>query len=49
MFSKHIHRLELQVFLNFCAAHLPVKRHIYRDEIPDLLFRTQNKKYFWKS
>ena len=25
---KHVHRLELQKFLNFCAAYLPVKLDI---------------------
>ena len=25
---KHVHRLEVQKFLNFCAAHLPVRPDI---------------------
>ena len=28
IWCKHVHRLELQKFCNFCAAHLPVKRDI---------------------
>ena len=32
---KHVHRLVLQKFLNFCAAHLPVRLDI--DEIPVFL------------
>ena len=28
IWCKNAHRLELQKFLNFCAAHLPVKRDI---------------------
>ena len=43
---KHVHRLELQFFLNFCAAHLPVRLDI-DDEIPVFLISdmvVQNKK-----
>ena len=28
IWCKHVHRLELQKFFNFCAAHLPVKLDI---------------------
>ena len=36
---KPVHRLELQKFLNFCAAHLPVKRDIEK-KLTYFLFRT---------
>ena len=41
---KHVHRLELQKFLNFCAAHSPVR---YREKIPVFLIldmHVRNKK-----
>ena len=28
MLCKHVHRLELQKFFNFCAAHSPVRLDI---------------------
>ena len=28
IWCKHVHRLELQKFFNFCAAHLPVRLDI---------------------
>ena len=28
IWCEHVHRLELQKFLNFCAAHLPVRLDI---------------------
>ena len=31
---KHVHRLELDKFFNFCAAHSPVR--LDRDEISDV-------------
>ena len=36
---KHVQRLELQFFFNFCVAHLPIKRDI-ETEFPYFLFRT---------
>ena len=39
IWCKHVHRLELQKFLNFCAAHLRVKRDIEK-KIPYFLFWT---------
>ena len=35
---KHVHRLEMQKFLHFCAAHLPVKRDI-KTKFPISYFR----------
>ena len=34
IWCKHVRRLELQFFLNFCDAYLPVR---YRDETPVFL------------
>ena len=28
IWCKHVHRQELQKFLNFCAAHSPVKQDV---------------------
>ena len=45
---KHVHRLELQFFIYFCAAHLPVLKMRYRDEISVFLIsdmHVRNKKY----
>ena len=36
---KHVHRLELQKFLNFCAAHLSVRLDI-ETKFPYFLFLT---------
>ena len=36
---KHVHRLELQKFFNFCAAHLPVRLDI-ETKFPYFLFLT---------
>ena len=33
IWCKNVHRLELQKFFNFCAAHLPVRLDI-DDKIP---------------
>ena len=35
---KHVHKLELHKFFNFCAAHLPAR--VFIAEIPHFLFRT---------
>ena len=37
IWCKHVHRLELQKFLNFSAAHSPDRLDNYRDEIPVFL------------
>ena len=39
IWRKHVHRLELQKFFNFCAAHLPVKRGM-ETKFPYFLFWT---------
>ena len=39
IWCKHVHRPELQKFLNFCAAHLPDKRDI-ETTFPYFLFWT---------
>ena len=39
IWCKHVHRLELQKFLNFCAAHLPVRLDI-ETKFPYFLFLT---------
>ena len=36
---KHVHRLELQKFLSFCAAHLPVRLDLEK-KFPYFLFLT---------
>ena len=39
IWCKHVHRLELQKFFNFCAAHLPV-RLVIETKFPYFLFLT---------
>ena len=39
IWCKHVHRLELQTFFNFCAAHLPVRLDI-ETKFPYFLFLT---------
>ena len=39
IWCKHVHRLELQEFLNFCAAHSPVRLDI-ETKFPYFLFLT---------
>ena len=43
---KHVHRLELQKFFNFCAAHSPVRLHIEtKFLISNYCSHVKNKKY----
>ena len=48
IWCKHVHRLELQKFNNFCAAHLPVRLDI-EIKFPYFLLLTQGKLLFRSS
>ena len=46
IWCKHVHRLELQKFFNFCAAHLPVRLDIEMKFLISYLDNHgKNKKY----
>ena len=45
IWCKHVHRLELQNFFNFCAAHLPVRLDINSWFL--FIDNTDKKKKYW--